>query len=66
MQAQNDFCQVETSVAYFLALRDAKVPAALHVYPSGGHGYGGRSIGRPTDAWPDAAALWLEDLKKTW
>ncbi len=65
-QSQDDFCQIETSVAYFLALRNAKVPAALHVFPSGGHGYGGRAIGRPTDAWPDLAALWLNDLKKTW
>ena len=61
-QAQDDFCQIETSLAYYQALRNADVKSELHVYPSGGHGYGLRRLGTPCDAWSDAAALWLKNV----
>lgn len=41
------------------ACREKGVPASLHLYPSGGHGYGMEKRGRPTDAWPEAAEQWL-------
>ena len=63
-QAQDDFCQIETAVGYYLALRKAGVRAALHIYPAGGHGFGLRRLGTPVDFWSDAAAKWLEDLAK--
>ena len=34
-----------SSVGLFAALNEKKVPAELHVFTSGGHGYGGRSTG---------------------
>lgn len=50
---------VENSILYYLALRAAGVPAALHVYPRGGHGFGlGRASG-PISHWPDRCAEWL-------
>lgn len=64
MQAQDDFCQVETAIGYYMALRKAGVRSALHVYPGGGHGFGLRRLGRPTDVWSDAAADWLRGLLK--
>ncbi|MVT08981.1 alpha/beta hydrolase [Chitinophaga tropicalis] len=46
------------------ALRDAKVPAELHFYAKGGHGYGLR-LGNPAaDVWPLLAARWLEQAVK--
>jgi acetyl esterase/lipase len=39
-QAEDDGVRVETSLFYYQALKNAKVPAELHLYPSGGHGYG--------------------------
>jgi len=43
VQTQDDGVKVECSLFYYLALKNAKVPAELHVYPSGGHGYGLRA-----------------------
>lgn len=44
---------------YALALKQAQVPAELHVYAEGGHGFGlGRKDG-PTAAWPKLAETWL-------
>ena len=63
MQAQDDFCMVETAVGYYLALQKAGVKSALHVYPSGGHGYGLRRLGTPCDVWSDAAADWLKGIR---
>ncbi len=50
-----------TGIAYFVALAKAKVPAALHVYPGGGHGTGMQAY--PLSRWGDEAAQWMRDLK---
>ncbi len=39
--------QPEQSLALYRALRDAGVPAELHIYDEGGHGFGVRKTGRP-------------------
>ncbi len=51
----------ENSVAFYLALRKAGVPAELHVYEKGGHGVGlGRSV-PGTSTWSDRLADWLRN-----
>jgi acetyl esterase/lipase len=65
--AGNDPVPVEGSVQLYLALKRARVPAELHIYASGGHGFGLRKTDRPCTAWPDRCAEWLEQqglLKK--
>jgi acetyl esterase/lipase len=53
----------ENSVRFYLALKKAKVPAELHVYASGGHGFALRKKGKaPVGAWSDALAAWLAEL----
>ena len=44
----------------YQALKSAGVPAELHVYQEGGHGFG-FSLPRelPASAWPDAFVAWL-------
>lgn len=59
MQTQDDSVRVESAIYYYLALKNAKVPGELHVYPAGGHGYGLRVEGRGVGAWPQRAAEWL-------
>jgi acetyl esterase/lipase len=51
----------EGTTLVFLALRKAKVPAELHVYSTGGHGFGLRpnKTQAPGD-WPGRAELWLQ------
>ena len=49
----------ENSVAFFLALRKAKVPAELHVYEKGPHGFG-LAPGDPVlSQWPGQCIDWL-------
>jgi acetyl esterase/lipase len=55
----DDPVHVEGAFAYALAMKNAKVPCELHVYPDGGHGYGLRRTGKLVTTWPDRAADWL-------
>ncbi len=57
--AAND--KAENSVAMFLALRKAGVPAELHIYASGGHGFGLRPSDKPCSTWPQRCADWMKD-----
>lgn len=41
------------------ALRGARVPFELHIYPKGGHGYGLRTTDPAGREWPPLAARWL-------
>lgn len=56
---QDDDVGVEGALAYYQALLSAKVPAEMHLYPRGGHGYGLRGTREPVTTWPDRAATWL-------
>ena len=44
--ASDDRGSLESTVLYYLALKRAGVPAELHVYESGGHGFGLRPTGK--------------------
>ena len=44
---------------FYAALKAAKVPAELHIYSSGGHGFGIRKTDKTSAAWPDALIAWL-------
>ncbi len=58
--ADDNAVPVENSLNYFLALKQAKVPAEMHVYPNGGHGFGLRVANKGSlAAWPEAAQQWL-------
>ena len=59
MQTQDDSVRVESSLYYYLALKNAGVPGELHIYPSGGHGYGMRLEGHTAATWPKRAEEWL-------
>lgn len=66
IQAEDDGDLVQSSLAYFIAMREAKVPAELHLFSRGGHGYGMFRKGNPTDVWPQLAMRWFEsDVMKT-
>jgi acetyl esterase/lipase len=73
VQAEDDPVHVENAVVYFMALKNAKVPAELHIYAEGGHGYGLRrtenppgtrpSHGLPVTMWPHLMETWMETIK---
>lgn len=56
---EDDPVRVENAVQYFMALKQAGVPAELHAYPTGGHGYGLRRTEHYVTTWPDRAADWM-------
>jgi hypothetical protein len=60
--AGDDPISAEGSVAMYLALRQVKVPAELHIYSKGGHGFGLRPSGNPCSTWPQRCELWLRDV----
>ena len=62
MQAEDDPVHVENSTVYFLALKNAKVPAEMHLYAQGGHGYGLRHTALPVTWWPRLVEVWLRTL----
>jgi acetyl esterase/lipase len=52
----------ENSIYFYLALRRAKVPAEMHLYQKGQHGFGlGKNVG-PASSWPIRCADWLRGL----
>ncbi len=57
--AQDDPVRVENALFYSAALKKQNVPFELHVYPSGGHGYGLRPTKDLVTTWPARAADWL-------
>lgn len=60
---EDDPIGVENALRYSIALKAAKVPFELHIYPRGGHGYGLRRTENPLTAWPDRAAEWMKSQK---
>jgi len=49
----------DNSINMFVALRKAGVPAELHVYEGGGHGFGLRPSGHTSCTWPKACEAWM-------
>jgi acetyl esterase/lipase len=63
LQAEDDpVDDVRHSIAYFLALREAKVPVELHIYPKGGHAFGLRPTPAPITRWPELVEKWMHEL----
>ncbi|MHC4116748.1 MAG: alpha/beta hydrolase [Planctomycetota bacterium] len=51
---------VENGVAFFMGLKKAKVPAEMHIYEKGRHGFGlGAGMG-PVSSWPLRCSEWMQ------
>lgn len=61
-QTQDDSVPVEGSLFYYAGLKQAKVPAEMHLFARGGHGYGLRPTAQPITGWPKLAEAWMRDL----
>jgi acetyl esterase/lipase len=62
LQAEDDPVHEENVLVYFQALKQLKVPAELHVYAEGGHGYGLRPTELPVTHWPALVETWLRTI----
>jgi acetyl esterase/lipase len=66
VQAEDDNVDgVNQSVAYYIALKDAGVPAELHLYAQGGHAFGLRRTKLPITRWPQLVETWLGTIGMT-
>ena len=55
---------VENSLLFYQALRDKNVPAEMHIYPAGVHGFG-LALGKGyLETWTDRCVDWLRGLNK--
>jgi acetyl esterase/lipase len=63
--AADDPVNCENCTVLFTALKRAKVPAELHIFPTGGHGYGLRPTAEPVTGWTKLAESWLERVTHT-
>jgi hypothetical protein len=50
------------SIDYYIALAQQKVPAEMHIYAKGGHGYGLRRSGDNVSTWPARLEEWLRSI----
>ena len=57
---EDHYVPTENSIAFYLALRHAGVPAELHIYRNGGHGVGLAKGVPGTSDWPARCRAWIE------
>lgn len=54
--------KVENSLVFYQALKDNQVPVEMHIFPSGGHGFG-LGIGNSSlEQWPSLMNQWIKGL----
>lgn len=60
LQAENDpVDSIKNSLVYYIALKNAGVPAEMHLYAEGGHAFGLRRTKFPITEWPQLVEKWL-------
>jgi acetyl esterase/lipase len=63
VHAYDDGVTALNSLLVAAELKKAGVPAELHLYATGGHGYGLRPVAEhPVTAWPQPCAAWLKTI----
>lgn len=51
------------SIEFYMALKKNNIPAEMHIFAEGGHGFGMRKTNIPADGWPDLFYNWLKSMK---
>jgi acetyl esterase/lipase len=63
LQAEDDHVDdVNDSLAYYIALKNADVPVEMHLYSQGGHAFGLRRTKLPITGWPQLVETWLRTI----
>lgn len=66
LQAQDDHVDgINQALVYYIALKDAGVPAEMHLYPDGGHAFGLRPTKFAITRWPALVDTWLHTIGMT-
>ncbi len=60
-QAEDDkVVDVDNSIVYFESLKHHNVPAEMHIYPKGNHGF---VLSQPTEEWMMPILKWMKNSK---
>jgi acetyl esterase/lipase len=51
------------SIEYYMALKREGIPAELHIFKEGGHGFGMHKTGKAHDQWPLMVVEWMKAMK---
>ena len=63
VQAETDSIDnVNQSLVYYMALKEAGVPVEMHLYTGGGHAFGLRRTNDPITGWPELVETWLRTI----
>jgi acetyl esterase/lipase len=63
LQAENDDVDnVNNSLVYYIALKNAGVPVEMHLYAEGKHAFGLRPTKYPITRWPQLVETWLRTI----
>jgi acetyl esterase/lipase len=66
LQAEDDHVDnVNDSLSYYIALKNAGVPVEMHLYAQGGHAFGLRRTKFPITGWPRLVETWLATIGMT-
>ncbi len=55
----------ENGIVFYQALRKYNIPASLHIYPHGGHGFGLAPKDPVLNTWPELAISWIEEVGRS-
>lgn len=47
------------SIEFYLAMKKFKIPAEMHIFSKGGHGFGMYKNNQPVNKWPELFAQWM-------
>jgi len=61
VMAHDDKVNSDNAVFLYLGLKRAGVTTEMHIYASGGHGFGLKPTTRPAATWPTRCAEWFVD-----
>ncbi len=60
--AHNDKTYAEGSARLYIACKRAGVPAELHIFASGGHGFGMKKTANRVAKWPQICGQWMREM----
>ena len=51
------------SIEFYMAMKQYSIPAEMHIYNKGGHGFGMRNNNQPCNNWPGLFIDWMKSMK---
>ncbi|MBL9132101.1 MAG: alpha/beta hydrolase [Verrucomicrobiaceae bacterium] len=62
VHAHDDPWPASGSALLYLEYKKQKLPAELHIYSKGGHGFGMKKNGQPVNEWPHRVVEWMKSM----